>query len=122
MNYATQIVDGLRASVIEKILVVDDAYDPPTLSRAHEGDLLEVLQRPDLREYVTTESLGEEDLESAIEALSGGESDHEAIGDAISSLFSVYVRQRTAEIDPGGAFADLRGASLMALDSTLGAS
>ena len=83
------------------------------------GDLLEVLQRTELRNYVTEESLGEEDLQSAIEALLEGEFDHEAIGDAISSLFDAYLHRRTAEVDPGGEFARLKESALEALDPLL---
>ena len=119
VNYATQIIDSFKASVIESILVVDDAYDPPTLSEDHEGDLLEVLQQPELRDYVTEESLAEEDLQSATRALLDGEFDHEAIGDAISALFDAYVRLRTAEVDPGGEFARLKRLPLEALDPLL---
>ena len=119
MNYAKQIIDSFQASVVERILVVDDAYDPPALSEGHEGDLLEVLQRTELRNYVTEESLGEEDLQSAIVALLEGEFDHEAIGDAISSLFDAYLHRRTAEVDPGGEFARLKESALEALDPLL---
>ena len=45
--------------------------------------------------------------------------DHEAIGDAISSLFDAYVHRRPAEVDPGGAFAGLKDSSLEALDPLL---
>ena len=31
VNYAKQIVDSFQASVVDRILVVDDAYDPPAL-------------------------------------------------------------------------------------------
>ena len=120
VNYATQIVDSFKASVVETILVVDDAYDPPAQSKELEDDLLEVLERPDLRDYVTEESLGEEDLQSAIEALVEGEFEHDAVGDAISSLFNVYLHRRTAEIDPGGKFANLKRSALEALDPLLG--
>ena len=73
------------------------------------GDLLELLQRTELRNYVTEESLGREVLQSAIEALSDGEFDHEAIGDAMASLFDAYLHhQRTEEVDPGGEFARLK--------------
>ena len=118
VNYATQIIDSFKASVIERILVVDDAYDPPTLLD-HEADLLEVLQRPDFRDYVTEESLGEEDRQSAIGALLDSEFDHVAVGDAISALFDVYVDRRTAEIDPGGEFERLKGLPLETLDPLL---
>ena len=119
MNYATQIIDSFKASIVERILVVDDAYDPPTLSDEYMGGLFEVLERPDLRNYVTEESLGEKDLQSAIEALSKGEYDHEAISDAISSLFDAYLHRRMGKLDPGGAFATLKDSALVALDPLL---
>ena len=122
VNYATQIIESLEASVVERILVVDDAYDPPALPEEHMGELLEVLQQPDLRDHVTEESLGEEDLQSATEALLAGELDDEVIGDAISSLFDVYLHRRTAEVDPGGEFARLKDSPLEALDPLIGAS
>ena len=119
MNYATQIVDGLKASAVERILIVDDAYDPPALSDEHMGNLLEVLQRPELRKYVTEESLGEQVLQSAIQALMEGNFYHEAIDDSVARLFSAYVHRRTTEIDPGGEFARLKDLRLETLDPLL---
>ena len=119
VNYSTQIIDSLKASVVERILVVDDAYDPPVLSEEHLGGLLEVLQRPELRDYVTEESLGEEDLQSAIAALLEGDFEHEAISHATSALFDAYVQRRTAEVDPGGEFARLKDLPLATLDPLL---
>ena len=83
------------------------------------GELIEVLERQDLRDYVTKESLGDEHLQSAIEALLEGEFEHEAIGDAISSLFDAYLHRRTAEVDPGGEFARVKHSALEALDPLL---
>lgn len=119
MNYATQIVNGLKASVIEKLLLVDDAYDPPALSEEHMGSLLDVLQAPELRNYVTEESLAPHDLQSATNALIEGDYGHEAISDAIAKLFDTYLRQRTAEIDPGGEFARSKDLRLATLDPLL---
>ena len=120
VNYATQIIDSFKASVVERILVVDDAYDPPVLSEEHLGGLLEVLQGPALRDYVTgDESLGEEDLQSAIAALMEGELDHESINDAISALFDAYISSRQVEIDPDEQFSTLKASSLEDLDPLL---
>ena len=119
VNYANQIIDSLKASVVERILVVDDAYDPPPLSKEHEGELLDVLQRPELRDYVTEDSLGEHVLQSAIAALTEGESDHGAVRDAVSALFDTYVHQPRAEVDPGGVFGRLKDLPLRALDPLL---
>ena len=119
VNYATQIVDTFQASAVEKVLVVDDAYDPPTLSDEHMGRLLQLLQRPELRDYVTAEVLGDQDLQSAINALLDNDFDHEAVSDTIASLFEVYLRRRTVEVDPGGQFAKLKNPRLQTLDPLL---
>ena len=119
VNYAPQIIEGLRASVVERVLVVDDAYDPPVLSPEHEGELLGVLRQPDLRDYVSEESLGEADLQAATQALLEGEYDHPAVSDAIASLFCAYLQQRTAAVDPGAQFAELKDPALEALEPLL---
>ena len=119
VNYATQIIDTFKTSMVERILVVDDAYDPPVLSEEQLGGLLEVLERPELRDYVTEGSLGDEDLQSAIEAIQEGEFDHEAVSDATSALFDAYIQQRTPEVDPGGEFARLKDLPLATLDPLL---
>lgn len=119
MNYTAQIVDGFQASVVKRILVVDDAYDPPALSEEHMGGLLDVLQGPELRNYVTEEALGERDLQSAINALTENDYDHEAIGDTIASLFKAYLHRRPAAVDPAGEFARLKDLRLQTLDPLL---
>ena len=87
------------------------------------GRLLEVLQRPELRDYVTEESLGEQDLRSAIEALMEGEFDHEAVVDAIASLFDVLPPAASARGRPWrGRLRDLKGPSLEGFGPALGAS
>lgn len=119
VNYAPQIIEGLRASVVKRVLVVDDAYDPPALSPGHEGDLLDVLQRPDLRDYVSEDSLGESDLRAATQALLDGEYNHAAVSNANSSLFGAYLQGRTEAVDPGAQFAELKDPALEALDPLL---
>ena len=119
VNYATQIINAFKASVVKRILVVDDAYDPPVLSEEQLGGLLEVLEQSELRDNVPEELLGNENLQSAIEAIQEVDLDHEAITDATSALFDAYVLNRTAEVDPGGEFARLKGLPLATLDPLL---
>lgn len=119
MNYATQIVESFKASVVERILVVDDAYDPPDLSEESQGQLLEILQREDLRDHVREEWLDDEELEVATNALVHDDFDHEAVDKAISALFRAYVDERATAVDPNGAFDGLKGSVLEALEPLL---
>lgn len=115
-SYATQIVESFRASVLERILVVDDAYEPPELEEDGAGDLVEVLERSDLRDQLSEELLGEEDRQAALRSLAANDLDDEAIAKARSSLYSTYVETRSPVVDPGGEFEGLKGAALEALD------
>ena len=111
MNYAPQIIESFNASEVERILVVDDAFDPPELQQENAGDLLEVLEGSDLRG-----KLGEVDREAAIDALGEDDLDDEAIARVVSALYAQYVDTRAQAVDPGGEFAALKGSALEALD------
>ena len=71
MNYAPQIIETFKASSVERILVIDDAYDPPKFDPEFGGDMLDILSAADfdLREHVNEHALSEEDREAAIDAL-----------------------------------------------------
>lgn len=116
MNYAPQIVDSFKASVLERILVIDDAYDPPELQEDRGGDLVNVLESPDLRIHLSDEVFCEDDRQAAIEAVLGNDFDHEAVSRAIATLYSTYVDTRAAAVDPGGEFTGQKGPALEALD------
>ena len=116
MNYAPQIIDSLKASALERILVIDDAYDPPEFQEDGAGDLLDVLESLALRGHLSDEVFCEDDRQAAIEALVANEFDDEAVSRAMSTLYSTYIDARVAAVDPGGEFASLKGPVLEALD------
>ena len=119
MNYALQIIKTFKASVIERILVVDDVYDPPDHDPQHSGDLLSILTGEDLRERVSEDLLSEEDRVAAVTALNENELDDSAITVAIAKLYRVFLDTRAAAVDPGGTFATANGATLGDLDPLL---
>ena len=116
MNYALQIIETFKASSVERILVIDDAYDPPEFDPEFDGDMVDILSAGDLREHVNEHVLSEEDREAAIEALNNSELDNSAIPAALAGLYQVFVDTRADVVDPGGVFAAAKGATLDALD------
>ena len=114
VNYAQQIIDGIRGSALDRILVIDDAYDQPELAQA--GALLDVLAGHELRAHVNEEALSEEVRQEAIDALAQHDFDAVAVEKAISSLYTTYVEHRATAIDPAGLFEAVKGAALDALD------
>ena len=119
MNFTQQIIESFSASSVERILVIDDAYDPPEFSPEISGDLLEILSSGDLREHVGRDELCEEVRKAAISALSAHEFDDSAIPTATAALYSVFVDGREGSIDPGGTFAAAKASALEAIDPLL---
>ena len=53
MNYAPQIIETFKASTVERILIIDDAYDPPKFDPEFGGDMLDSNCSPDLGSRMT---------------------------------------------------------------------
>ncbi|MXW37356.1 MAG: hypothetical protein F4Z65_03695 [Acidobacteria bacterium] len=119
MNYTQQIIQSFKASSVERILVIDDAYDPPPLDARSGGALLDILSAAELRDRVSTDVLSDEVREAAIEALNNDELDDGAVSDSAAALYHVFVERRGGAFDPGGAFAAAKGSALEALDPLL---
>lgn len=120
MNYAPQIVETFKASAVDRILVIDDAYDAPELDPQQVGGaLLDILSNDNLRERVSEQVLCEGDREAAIEALNDNEWEDDSINTAVAALYRFFVDDRQNAVDPGGAFAAAKGATLDALDPLL---
>ena len=116
MNYAPQIVEAFRGSAIRRILIVDDAYDPPVLEETAAGALVAVLTGDGLRQHVGGEVLEDGECDAAVQALARSEWDDEAIAHAVARLYRVFVATRADAVDPGGSFSGLKGGALEALD------
>ncbi|MDD9981068.1 MAG: hypothetical protein OXU81_06880 [Gammaproteobacteria bacterium] len=116
MNYAPQIVEAFKASAIKRVLIVDDAYDPPTFEDEGAGALVAVLTGGELRQHVGDDVLSAGECDAAVDALNDSEWDDEAIAHAMARLYRVFVDTRTGAVDPGDRFADTKGAALEALD------
>lgn len=116
MNYASQIIETFKGSSVEKILIIDDAYDPPQFDPDFGGDILEILSADEFRENVSVQVLCEEDREAAIDAINNDELDDSAIPASLAALYHVFVDTRAGMVDPNGVFAAAKGAALDALD------
>lgn len=120
MNYASQIIDTFKASSVERILVIDDAYDAPEIDPQRVGGaILDILSDADLRKNANEDVLREEDREAAIEALNENEWEDDAISAVIAALYGVFVEDRKDVIDPDGTFSAMKGSALDALDPLL---
>ena len=106
-----RIASSIRESCIERVLLVDDAYDPPAVTNLYAGSLLEFLD-----ESMTSETDGDgidaEMLQAARTALASNDLESEAVEATIAHLFSGFCEDGDERLDPGGFFAATKGAGL----------
>lgn len=116
MNYVPQIIETIQESVVTRVLVVDDSYDAPLLTTEISGALIDFLQNDNLRKFVSEELLSNEDVGAAIEAISENELDAEDVSNVVATLFTLYLENRSAVVDPGELFSSTKGATLDVLE------
>lgn len=115
MNYAPQIIESLKSGPINKIMLVDDAYDAPSFDPDDAGSLLTLLERDDVRDHLPEETIDDDALASAIVSLQTNELDADAITIAHAAVYQAWMRHPDEFLDPGDKFKDSKGATLEAL-------
>ncbi len=116
MNYAEQIIDTIQKSAVTRMLLVDDAYDPPTLSQEWAGQFLEMLEHAKFRDHIPPETLADEVVESAVIAINESEYADESVTASLKTVYARFIETRAPEFDPDGQFNSIKGATLSVLD------
>ena len=108
-----RIASCMKETSIKRILLVDDAYDPPSLSSDHAGPLLDLLDRLELSD--DDGGIDSHTLDAARDALTSNDVESEAVTDTIAYLFSRFCDDGDPSLDPGGLFSATKGAGLAQL-------
>ena len=112
MKYEQKIIKAFKSSWIEKILLIDDAYDPPEVNQ---GALTEFLENTGnhsaLFECEIEKPIIEEAIKVAADFEISGHSD-----DIYGSLYQKFVETGEERFDPGGKFEQgVKGGALAVL-------
>ena len=116
MKYEPFIVEEWEKCDAEKVLLIDDAYDPPSFSDELAGPLLELLQDARRSRYVSNALLDPATAETAIDDLAGSEYDTDAVQNAYRAVYRAYVGGRNPKVDLDDYFKDRKEAALEKLD------
>lgn len=116
MKYEPLIVEEWDNCAAEKVLLIDDAYDPPSFSDENAGQLLELLQDGKRTRLVPDKLLDAGTAGQAIDDLSAGSYDTDAVQDAYAAVYRTYAIKRDAKADLDGYFKDRKEAALEKLD------
>jgi len=110
MMEAKRILEAIKASSVERIAFVDDAFDPPEIPESDWGELLQYLTAPAAEQIRVDAEIDEVDWRGGIEALQS--SVREPVDELLQKLYAAFVRSFDPKFDPMGRFATLKGSNL----------
>ena len=104
MNYDRRIIEAFRSNNITRILLIDDAYDPPELNERILPDLAEFLDSDVGKTTCTEYGITEDILHTATSAANDGNYDSEDLYRVYDVLYKNFVEELHDKFDPGGIF------------------
>lgn len=114
MNHQARIAKAFAANDIRRVLVIDDAYDPPDLNEEILAALLDFLDGAENRKRLVAEGLSQDSVDAAKQAATDGEEEIPELREVYQVLYRAFAEERSG-FDPGGYFRARRGAALEAL-------
>ena len=104
MEHEQRILDAFKKNKIDKILLIDDAYDPPAINDEISGELLDFLQGKKGCEICTELQLDETVREYALTALRENSFEDDQLNKVNMVLFEAFVKTNDSRYDPGNHF------------------
>ena len=100
MRHEKRIIDAFKSNCINKILLIDDAYDPPALEDTI-GQLADFFEKEDGRAACVKCDIQEDTLKAAIQAAEESNTDSEELEVVYQALYQKFARTGKEEFDPG---------------------
>lgn len=110
MMEAARVLEAIKASSVQRIAFVDDAFDPPDFPEGDWGELRQYLSAPEASQVRTEAGIDEDDWLAGIEGING--TVREPVDELLHQLYAAYVQTFDAKFDPLGRFAQLKGPNL----------
>lgn len=115
MHYERRIIEAFTSNKIERILLIDDAYDPPTLDREFVAVLADSLADDECSEMWQACGIEQPVVASARQAAEEEDLDHTELNQVYSSLFERFAETNDSRFDLNDRFQVLKGSALAAL-------
>lgn len=112
MGHEKRIIEAFDTNGIERILLIDDVYDPPALVADEMGPLLDFLESTDGKARCAEIGLEAATIAGATEAALNNRSDDDDLEAVQAALFDHFLQHRKPEFDPGGRFTALKSTML----------
>jgi len=110
MMEAKRILEAIKASSVERIAFVDDAFDAPEIPESDWGELLAYLMAPEAEQIRVEAGIDEADWLGGIGGLQT--SSREPVDELVDQLYEAFLRTFDARFDPMGKFVVIKGPNL----------
>lgn len=110
MMEAARVLEAIKASSVQRIAFVDDAFDTPDFPEQDWGELRQYLNSPDARQIRLEAGIAENDWWAGIDGIES--TTREPVDELLHQLYAAYIRTFDTKFDPLGRFAQLKGANL----------
>jgi hypothetical protein len=112
VDYEARITAAISKGQIKKVVVIDDAFDPPSVTDADAGPLLDFLEAGASAQLLKRARVTEVEIEGAITAINSSEYADEILETVVAKLYSKFVEKFDERLDPAGRFTILKGDNL----------
>lgn len=107
---ATRIVEAIKASNVQRVAFVDDAFDPPEIPEDDWGELHKYLSAEGAEDLCDEAQITDDERQDALDGLISNLI--EPVELVVGKLYAAYVRTFDAKFDPMGRFTTIKGANL----------
>ena len=112
MDHEARVKTAIEQGGITSVIVIDDAFDPPSIGDEDAGPLLDLLTRNEHGQTRKKSKLTPEEIDAAVEALQNTEYADEAVTTVVAKIYARYVEKFDERFDPAGRFNLLKGSNL----------
>ncbi|QIO61582.1 hypothetical protein [Rhizobium leguminosarum] len=112
MIHQQRFVDAVKDSGVKSVAIIDDAFDPPSISDNNAGPLLDFLEDAKNAGLLGSIGITAAQIESAKVAISETDFEADAVQELISQMYAKYSEELDARLDPGGVFSSDKASNL----------
>ena len=112
MMHQERFLEAVKASGITQVVVIDDAFDPPAITRDTGGAFLDYLERQEHEEARHAAGLTDAEINTAVDAIGREAFDEPIVETVVNKLYEQYVATLHSKFDPGDVFRDAKSDNL----------
>jgi len=112
VNQEGRIKAAIEKGEIRKVVVIDDAFDPPVLGDIDAGDFLDVLEKEEHAATLKKAGISMAEAHAAVQAINASEYSEDVLRTVVAKIYAKFVEKFDERFDPAGRFSILKGDNL----------